>query len=99
MVVERWCDLALRESWSVYPSWIEAVGRLARKSGDRRRDVGDILRERIATRLRSMSEAPGAHAALEAITVGGVPSVRTRFEHDGDDVPLGLILEGSREEP
>jgi len=93
MVVERWCDLALRESWSVHPAWIEAIGRMARLTGDRRRDVGAALRERILARLGTLSAAPGVAEAVASVGSGAAPNVRARLE-SSDDAPLGLLLEG-----
>jgi hypothetical protein len=93
MVVERWCDLALRENWSMHPAWIDAVGRMARLTRDRRRDVSGALRERLLARLATMPAAPGHVEAVAAIAEGATPNVRTRLE-SSDDAPLGLLLEG-----
>jgi hypothetical protein len=93
MVVERWCDLALRENWSMHPAWIDAVGRMARLTRDRRRDVSGALRERLLARLATMPAAPGQVEAVAAIAEGATPNVRTRLE-SSDDAPLGLLLEG-----
>jgi hypothetical protein len=93
MVVERWCDLALRESWSVHPAWIDAVGRMARLTNDRRRDVSASLRERILARLATLPSTAASAEAVKAIAEGATPNVRGRLE-SSDDAPLGLIVEG-----
>jgi hypothetical protein len=91
LVVERWCDLALRENWTTHPAWIDAVGRMARRTGDRRRDVSEALRERLLVRLAACGDA--AIEARRFVAEGGTPSARARLEAAGDDLPLGLVLD------
>ena len=91
LVVERWCDLALRENWSTHPAWIEAVGRMARRTGDRRRDVSETLRERLLVRLATCGDA--AIDARHFVAEGGTPTARARLEAAGDELPLGLVLD------
>lgn len=93
LVVERWCDLALRENWSVHPAWVDAVARLARRTGDRRRDVSASMRERLLVRIAQFPSSEGAPHAHAAIADGAAPTVRARVEAAGDDLPLGLLLD------
>ncbi len=93
MFVERWAELALRESWSVHPLWIEAMGRMARLTRDRRRDVGTEMRDRIVARLTQCPVSATTTEALDAVSCGSVPNVRVLLERSGDELPLGLLLE------
>lgn len=93
MFVERWCDLAMRENWGVHGAWIEAVGRMARLTHDRRRDVGETMRERLLARLAQLPAGPGAAEAVAAIANGATPTLKTRLEGSGDDLPLGVLLD------
>ncbi len=93
LVVERWCELALRENWSVQNAWIDAVGRMARLTGDLRRDVSQAMRARLIDRLRGLPSSPAAVSALDAITHGAAPSLASRIEAGSDDLPLGLLLD------
>ncbi len=93
MFVERWCELALRENWSAHAAWVEAVGRMARLTRDRRRDVGDDMRARLLARLAQLPVGPATHEATDAIAEGATPNVRVRLEGGGDDLPLGLLLD------
>jgi hypothetical protein len=92
MVVERWCDLALRENWSVHPAWVDAVGRMARLTNDRRRDVSAALRDRLLARLATLPSSPAVRESVAAIAEGATPNVRARLE-SSDDAPLGLLFE------
>lgn len=93
MFVERWCDLALREPWGPHPAWVEAVGRMARLTRDRRRDVGEDMRERLLARLSQLPASAAVREAIDALASGATPNARTRLEGGGDDLPLGLLLD------
>jgi hypothetical protein len=64
---------------------------MARRTGDRRRDVSEALRERLLVRLAACGDA--AIEARRFVAEGGTPSARARLEAAGDDLPLGLVLD------
>jgi molecular chaperone DnaK (HSP70) len=89
LVAERWIDHLLREKWENVPTAAGAAVQLARRTGDRVRDVNERVRLEVEKRL----EAAGAkteqvNAVREVVPVG--ESERATFF--GDALPLGLRL-------
>ena len=50
-VVERWLDHVLREKWDAVPAAAQAAVQLARRTGDRARDVNERVRREVEQRL------------------------------------------------
>ena len=86
---ERWLDHVLREKWETLPTATFAAVELARRTGDRARDVSDRVRSEVARRL----EAAGADEA-SVRAVREVVEVREtdRAAFFGDALPPGLRL-------
>jgi hypothetical protein len=86
---ERWLDHLLRERWEALPTATFAAVQLARRTGDRARDVSDRVRQEVERRL----EVAGADEALlrpvrEVVEVGETE----RAAFFGDALPPGLRL-------
>ena len=87
--VERWLDHLLREKWAEVPSAARAAVRLARKTGDRARDISDALGEKVAAELeRQGADAEWARAVREPIPLADAD----RAEFFGEELPSGLRL-------
>jgi molecular chaperone DnaK (HSP70) len=88
-VAERWLDHLLREKWDAVPTAAQAALQLARRTGDRARDVGDRVRREVEQRLAA------AGAGLEQLrAVREVVAVEEseRAAFFGDALPPGLRL-------
>jgi molecular chaperone DnaK (HSP70) len=88
-VVERWLDHLLREKWDAVPPAAQAAVQLARRTGDRARDVGDRVRQEVLARLVA-ARAPEASVRAVRDVVPVEESERAAFF--GDSLPLGLRL-------
>ncbi len=89
LVAERWLDHLLREKWDAVPTAMVAAVQLARRTGDRARDVGDRVRKEVIDRLR----AAGASADPIRVVSEVVPvEEQERAAFFGDALPLGLRL-------
>jgi hypothetical protein len=89
MVAERWIDHLLRERWDTVPTAIPAAVALARKTGDRARDVGDATAREVEKRLTGVGAKPEqVRAVREVITVDATE----RAEFFGEALPIGLRL-------
>ncbi len=88
-VAERWIDHLLREKWAAVPTAASCAVELARRTGDRARDVGDRVRREVEQRL----VAAGAEEA-SVLAVREVVAVKEseREAFFGDALPLGLKL-------
>jgi hypothetical protein len=88
-VAERWLDHLLREKWDAVPTATQAAVQLARRTGDRARDIGDRVRREVEQRLVAAGASEAAvHAVREVVAVE--ESERAAFF--GDALPLGLRL-------
>lgn len=88
-VAEAWLDACLAQRWSDAHAEALCATLLARRSGDRVRDVSDTLRQRVIERLQ---EAGAPRAWVELIRT---PSEVTRDDATkiyGDSLPPGLRL-------
>nr|MDQ2647237.1 heat-shock protein Hsp70 [Myxococcota bacterium] len=88
-IAERWLDHLLRERFSEVPTAARAAFELARRTGDRARDVSESLRREVLVKLAA-EKAP--EEWLEAVreVVPVLPNERaTAF---GDELPVGLRL-------
>lgn len=88
-VAERWLDHLLREKWEVVPAAMAAAVLLARRTGDRARDVSERVRADVERRL----VAAGASEDVVRV-VRDVVAVEAaeRAAFFGDALPLGLRL-------
>jgi hypothetical protein len=88
-VAERWLDHLLREKWDAVPTAGQAAMQLARRTGDRARDVSDALRTEVARRLVAVgADEAWVRAVREIVPV----AERDRVAFFGDALPLGLRL-------
>jgi molecular chaperone DnaK (HSP70) len=86
---ERWLDHLLREKWSELSTAIGAAVELARRTGDRARDVGEPIRHEVQRRL----VASGAtDAQVRAVTEVVLVSESDRVAFFGESLPVGLRL-------
>jgi molecular chaperone DnaK (HSP70) len=89
MIAERWVDHLLREKWESVPTAVGAAVQLARRTGDRVRDVSDRVRLDVEKRLVAAgAKTEHVQAVREVVPVG--ESERATFF--GDALPLGLRL-------
>ncbi len=86
---ERWLDHLLREKWDVVPAAMAAAVQIARRTGDRARDVSDRARAEVERRLVAAGADPEALRAVREVTPVGE---RERAALYGDALPLGLRL-------
>jgi hypothetical protein len=88
-VAERWLDHLLREKWDAVPAAMAAAVQIARRTGDRARDVGDRVRQEVERRLVAAGAEPDAlRVVREVVEIGD----RERVAFFGDALPLGLRL-------
>jgi len=89
LVAERWIDHLLREKWDTVPTAIPAAVALARKTGDRARDVSDRTAKDVEKRLVTLGARPDqVRAVREVVSV----DASERAEFFGDALPVGLRL-------
>ena len=88
-VAERWLDHVLREKWDAVPAAANAAARLARRTGDRARDVGERVRVEVERRLVAIGADERTVRPLREV-VPVEDSERAAFF--GDALPPGLRL-------
>lgn len=88
-IAERWLDHLLREKWPSVPTAIDAAVRLARRTGDRARDIGERVRSEVDRRLVAAGAKEEQILAVREVAPIG-ESDRAAFF--GDALPLGLKL-------
>ncbi|MGK4002599.1 Hsp70 family protein [Sorangium sp. So ce1036] len=86
---ERWLDHLLREKWEELPTAAAAAVQLARRTGDRARDVSDRVRGEVERRLVKVG-APEAWARAVREVVAVEEAEREAFF--GEGLPVGLRL-------
>jgi molecular chaperone DnaK (HSP70) len=86
---ERWLDHMLREKWDAVPTAMAAAVQIARRTGDRARDISDRVRLEIERRLVAVGAPPDA---LRAVREVAPVDERERAAFYGDSLPLGLRL-------
>ena len=80
---------ALAVTLRALPDAVPISRSLARRTGDRERDIGDGLRQRVAERLRAAGDFP---RALELVTEGGALDREEGSRIFGETLPAGLVL-------
>jgi molecular chaperone DnaK (HSP70) len=89
IVAERWIDHLLREKWDAVPTAIPAAVALARRTGDRARDVSERTAREVEKRLAAHGAMPDqVRAVREIVSV----DASERAEFFGDTLPIGLRL-------
>ncbi|WP_437619974.1 Hsp70 family protein [Sorangium sp. So ce1151] len=88
---ERWLDHLLREKWEELPSAAPAAVQLARRTGDRARDVSDRTRGEVERRLVKVG-APEAWVRAVREVMAVEEAERAAFF--GEGLPVGLRLVG-----
>jgi hypothetical protein len=91
LIAERWIDHLLREKWESVPTAAGAAVQLARRTGDRVRDVSDRVRVEVERRLQAAGAKTELVQALREVVPVGESERATFF---GDALPLGLRLIG-----
>jgi hypothetical protein len=87
----RWLDRLLALDWKRNEAAAFAAAHIARKTGDRSRDIADELRERVARRLGETRIAPGWAAMVREVVQLDEAEQRQVF---GESLPPGLRLVG-----
>ncbi len=88
-VAERFLDHLLREKWAAVPTAASCAVQLARRTGDRARDVGDRVRREVEQRLVSVgADDLAVRAVREVVEV----EEKERAAFFGEALPLGLKL-------
>jgi molecular chaperone DnaK (HSP70) len=87
--VERWLDHLLREKWDGVPSAAQAAVQLARRTGDRARDVNDHVRREVEQRLMAVGASEAWVRAVREVVPVEESERRAFF---GDALPPGLRL-------
>jgi hypothetical protein len=86
---ERWLDHLLREKWDQLPTAVFAAVELARRTGDRARDVPDRIRAEVERRLVAVgAPEPSVLAVREVVEV----DAGRRGAFFGEELPVGLRL-------
>jgi molecular chaperone DnaK (HSP70) len=89
LMAERWLDHLLREKWPSVPTAAQAATQLARKTGDRARDVADAMGQEVERRLLAVgADERWVRAVREVVPVD--EAERAAFY--GDALPPGLRL-------
>jgi hypothetical protein len=86
---ERWLDHLLREKWDKLPTAIEAAVDLARRTGDRARDIADPMRRDVERRLEKSGATEAQVRAVREV-VAATEADRAAFF--GEALPVGLRL-------
>ncbi len=91
---ERWLEHLLRERWNELPTAARAAAQLARVTGDRARDVSEVLRLETARKLQA-AQAPEEWVRFvsELVPVGE----RERAEAFAEELPVGLRLSAAED--
>jgi hypothetical protein len=87
--VEGWIATLIKSDWPEPEPVVHALSLLARRSGDRERDIGDALREQVVERLRAAGDHP---RAIELVTAGGDLEREEGSRVFGESLPAGLVL-------
>ena len=85
---ERWLDHLLREKWRDVPTAAPAAVLLARRTGDRARDISERVRDEVVRALEAVAApAEAVHTVREVVAVAEAERAQW-FE----DLPAGLRL-------
>ncbi len=87
--VEGWIASILKHDWQQPDDVAHMLAHLARRSGDRQRDIGDALRSTLLERLRAAGDFP---RAVELVAEGGELGRDEGSRVFGEALPAGLVL-------
>ncbi|WP_157267807.1 Hsp70 family protein [Azohydromonas aeria] len=90
-VAARWIEALLALDWRAVPAAAQAVVHLARRTGDRSRDIDESLRERLLQRLQ---EAGAAAQGIDLVREVRALDEAAEQQAFGDALPPGLRLLG-----
>ncbi|MBW2017143.1 MAG: hsp70 family protein [Deltaproteobacteria bacterium] len=93
--VSGWIEEILSKEWRNPRPVAAALIRLARCTGDRRRDLEPSLRERIGSWLNNIGWDPAKVRAIEEVQPRDAREESAAF---GEDLPLGIVLLGREQE-
>jgi molecular chaperone DnaK (HSP70) len=93
---EAWLTALLAMDWAGNPTAIFAAVNLARKTGDRTRDISDALRTKVLARLKK--EKAGEHDIAAVKTITELESADRKMIF-GDALPSALQLKTEAEAP
>jgi molecular chaperone DnaK (HSP70) len=88
--VQGWLEQLLREQWG--PTAVSAAARMARRTGDRARDIRDSLRQAVVARLKQ-ERAPEVTTQLVVDVVPVAPNEGA--DQFGEELPVGLVWRDS----
>ena len=88
--VQRWIKFLLDTKWDKPKEIVYALAQMARKTGDRVRDIGDTLRESVAARLSEFDWAERSVLQVRDVIPLEWEDERSMF---GESLPTGLYIE------
>jgi hypothetical protein len=91
-VVEGWVRRLLAAEWAQPAAAAQALAHLARRTGDRERDLDQGLRDEVAERIAAAGVGPIFERARELVLEGGELGGKEASEAFGEALPEGLIL-------
>ena len=90
--VEGWIRRLLASEWTLPEAMAQALAQLARRTGDRERDIDEGLRIEVAERLERAGPAFARARAL--VLEGGELEREEASQAFGESLPAGLVLAG-----
>jgi len=89
---EGWVRRLLAASWNEPAAAALALAQLARKTGDRERDLDQGLRDEVASRIAAEGSGPVFERARELVLSGGELGREEASQAFGEALPEGLVL-------
>ncbi len=89
-LAEKWIELLLQEKWANPKSAGYAVTQLARKTGDRSRDINEDLRARVVEKLSHYKWAEHFIHQIQKVVALEQEDEKSIF---GESLPVGLYIE------
>ncbi len=90
--VEGWVRRLLAAEWKLPAATAQALAHLARRTGDRERDLDQGLRDEVASRIGAAGTDPLLIRARELVVAGGELREDEVSETFGESLPEGLVL-------
>ena len=88
-IAAEWLEAVCALDWKAVEPAAFAAAQLARRSGDRARDLPSALREEVATRLEAAKVPP---SWVTMVREGGMLDEEDRRRSFGESLPPGLKL-------
>nr|WP_315245725.1 Hsp70 family protein [uncultured Albidiferax sp.] len=89
VVAAQWLQALLAADWSQAEPAAFAATQIARATGDRARDIPEVLRQQVLDRLTAARAAPGWIAMVREVTALDAADTKRVF---GESLPVGLKL-------